>query len=47
MNSMVVQEATTLTAIYQSLDAFQSELKEKSTNLLTNYVQTIIVKEWP
>lgn len=47
INSIVVQEATTLTAIYRSLDAFQPELKEKSTKLLTGYVQNIITKEWP
>lgn len=47
IDSIVVQEATTLTTIYRSLDAFQPALKEKSTKLLKSYVQNIITKEWP
>lgn len=47
IDSIVVQEATTLTTIYRSLDAFQPALKEKSTKLLKGYVQNIITKEWP
>ena len=47
INSVIGQEATTLTTIYRSLDAFQPELKETSTKLLTNYVQNVINKEWP
>jgi hypothetical protein len=47
INSIVVQEATTLTTIYRSLGAFQPELKETSAKLLTNYVQNVINKEWP
>ena len=47
INSIVVQEATTLTTIYRSLDAFQPSLKENGTKLLTEYVQNVIAKEWP
>jgi len=47
INSIVVQEATTLTTIYRSLDAFQPALKETSTKLLKNYVKNVITKEWP
>lgn len=47
INSVVVQEATTLTTIYRNLDAFQPELRNTSAGLLTSYVKKVITKEWP
>lgn len=47
INSIVVQEATTLTTIYRSLDAFQPALRDKSAQLLKNYVEQVIQNEWP
>ena len=47
INSIVVQEATTIATIYRTLDAFEPALKDKSTQLLTSYVEQVITKEWP
>jgi hypothetical protein len=47
INAVVVQEATTLTTIYRSLDAFQPAIKDASVKLLTSYVDKVISKEWP
>jgi len=47
INSIVVQEATTLTTIYRSLDAFQPEFREQGAQLLTSYVKQVIANEWP
>ena len=47
INAVVVQEATTLTTIYRSLDAFQPAIKDASVKLLTSYVDKLISKEWP
>ena len=47
INSIVVQEATTLTTIYRSLDAFQPTIKDPSVKLLKSYIDKVISKEWP
>lgn len=47
LNSIVMQEATNLTTIYRTLDAFQPALRDKSTQLITSYVEKVITKEWP
>ena len=47
INAVVVQEATTLTTMFRTLDAFQPQVKDQGTQLLTTYVKQIISKEWP
>ncbi len=47
INSVVAKEATTLTTIYRSLEAFKPEFRDSSTKLLTGYTQKVIEQEWP
>jgi len=47
INSVVVQEATTLTTMYRTLGAFQPAVRDTGTQLLTTYVENVITKEWP
>jgi Protein of unknown function (DUF4239) len=47
INSVVSKEATTLTTIYRSLEAFKPEFRDSSAKLLTGYTQKVIEQEWP
>lgn len=47
INAVVVQEATTLTTMYRTLDAFQPPVKDQGSQLLKSYVEKVITKEWP
>jgi hypothetical protein len=47
INSIVIEEASTLLSIRRNLDAFQPEVREKGNELLTSYVKNVITKEWP
>lgn len=47
INSVVVQEATTLTTIYRNLDAFQPGIRDAGAKLLKTYVGNVIAVEWP
>lgn len=47
INSVVAKEASTLTTIYRSLDAFKPEFRDPSTKLLISYTNKVINQEWP
>lgn len=47
INSVVSKEATTLTTIYRTLDAFKQEFRDSNAKLLTGYAKKVITQEWP
>ena len=47
INAVVVQEATTLTTMYRTLDAFEPSVKNQGSAILKTYVEKVISEEWP
>jgi len=47
IDSVVSKEATTLTTIYRTLDAFKPEFRDPGATLLTEYAKKVITQEWP